>query len=548
MKIKKIKYQNLKGRSEEIELGAANLIFGNNFTGKTTIIDAIKLALLGYHPALDKTARGIFELSSDEVMEAEADFDDGRAVARAWQRDRMGKLTKREFIPRDWPNIPVVLLDANAYFGASDRGKTELLFSASKMNADPVKFASTIRGLKEIIPETTIAINGKTPQDWVNSALETVERLRSEAAASVKRYADTMQGLSALRDAEPVVLDADVQEQVRKKRAERETAQAKLRSAERRKDLHENTHTPEEGEVEELEEKSRRLGLQITNKEIEIGKAEARWDSLLNHRNCPMCGTEGKKWKPSAKAKKKAELEVLTKEKIELTRERFNTNRAVDERKPKLAEAREKLLKKDAAAVLECEEAVAGLNEEIASLESHAEAFVKDQADRRRLDEARAQHERYSIEEKRAKEAKTYLLKVKEQMTRELFAPILKVASKFTTGIFTGELLFHEGELGMIKREKRAEADYVSGWIPHRTFSGTEQAIAFAALQAALGATAPIKLVVMDELGRLDFDNKCKLMRNVLNALNDGTIDQFVGVDTDAEAAIGEGFTLIERR
>ena len=548
MKIKKIKYQNLKGRSEEIELGAANLIFGNNFTGKTTIIDAIKLALLGYHPALDKTARGIFELSSDEVMEAEADFDDGRAVARAWQRDRMGKLTKREFIPRDWPNIPVVLLDANAYFGASDRGKTELLFSASKMNADPVKFASTIRGLKEIIPETTIAINGKTPQDWVNSALETVERLRSEAAASVKRYADTMQGLSALRDAEPVVLDADVQEQVRKKRAERETAQAKLRSAERRKDLHENTHTPEEGEVEELEEKSRRLGLQITNKEIEIGKAEARWDSLLNHRNCPMCGTEGKKWKPSAKAKKKAELEVLTKEKIELTRERFNTNRAVDERKPKLAEAREKLLKKDAAAVLECEEAVAGLNEEIASLESHAEAFVKDQADRRRLDEARAQHERYSIEEKRAKEAKTYLLKVKEQMTRELFAPILKMASKFTTGIFTGELLFHEGELGMIKREKRAEADYVSGWIPHRTFSGTEQAIAFAALQAALGATAPIKLVVMDELGRLDFDNKCKLMRNVLNALNDGTIDQFVGVDTDAEAAIGEGFTLIERR
>ena len=108
--------------------------------------------------------------------------------------------------------------------------------------------------------------------------------------------------------------------------------------------------------------------------------------------------------------------------------------------------------------------------------------------------------------------------------------------------------MFHEGELGMIKREKRAEADYVSGWIPHRTFSGTEQAIAFAALQAALGATAPIKLVVMDELGRLDFDNKCKLMRNVLNALNDGTIDQFVGVDTDAEAAIGEGFTLIERR
>ena len=43
MKITRVDFANLKGATGPVVLGPATLIYGRNFTGKTTSIDAIKL-------------------------------------------------------------------------------------------------------------------------------------------------------------------------------------------------------------------------------------------------------------------------------------------------------------------------------------------------------------------------------------------------------------------------------------------------------------------------------------------------------------------------
>ena len=116
-------------------MGQATLIYGRNFTGKTTITDAIKLALLGYHPAVDKTAGGVMELASGDELKAAVVLDSGQLVGHVWQRVN-GKITKKDSVPLDWPEQPVAVLDAGAYFGLSDRGKVEYLFRVAKVEGD----------------------------------------------------------------------------------------------------------------------------------------------------------------------------------------------------------------------------------------------------------------------------------------------------------------------------------------------------------------------------------------------------------------------------
>src|SRR2546427_13006476 len=63
-----IEAENLKGEPFAYDLSRAVAIVGPNFAGKTRIIDAIRLALLGYLPELGKTNRATWGLSSGSPM------------------------------------------------------------------------------------------------------------------------------------------------------------------------------------------------------------------------------------------------------------------------------------------------------------------------------------------------------------------------------------------------------------------------------------------------------------------------------------------------
>ncbi len=102
------------------------------------------------------------------------------------------------------------------------------------------------------------------------------------------------------------------------------------------------------------------------------------------------------------------------------------------------------------------------------------------------------------------------------------FGPLLDRANRIFGHLLPTPLAYHEGELGSWR-------DGV--WVSHRIFSGTEKALAYASLQAALAAGSPIKVMIVDELGRLDDRNAVRLVDAALLAVQRGDIDTFIGID-----------------
>jgi hypothetical protein len=556
MKIKTIRYENLKGRSGECELGDATFIHGRNFKGKTTILDAVKLALLGYHPALDRTAQGVFSLCSGDKLEVVAAMDNGTDVLqRQWRRSN-GSVTKAAHLPLSWPDFPVAVLDADAYFAASDRGKSELLFKAVAAKQDP-KF--TMRTLdmvetnagREIADRLAANVDARchspTNNEWLGAACTIIEEMRSEAAADVRRYAGTLQGLGAIRSGDLEPLDVDVEEKLTEAmRVFEDAIRAEADAVVKRK-----------GETTELRGELEAETRRLRDRQQAVDALQARrrrvnedWESLMENDLCPVCGSAAEAFKSGASLVRAGEIGGIDAE-IAAAEEGLSAIRArIDKLNPKLG--RRQVFHDKAVDAAEMRTAEA--REAVSALERKRQRWANEQADKKRLAEARTEHEEAVRKEGRLKSAKAALLAAKSKAAESTFDPILKAADAFTRGIMPFRLSFNGAELGYWKGARFVSQVGVTpvnpagkNWVPWRTFSGTEQLIAFAALQAALAATSPVKIVVTDELGRLDVENKGRFLRNVAAAIKGGVIDQWIGVDTQISRAEDvQGFALVE--
>src|SRR5205814_7096872 len=92
---------------------------------------------------------------------------------------------------------------------------------------------------------------------------------------------------------------------------------------------------------------------------------------------------------------------------------------------------------------------------------------------------------------------------IQGQMVQEAFGSILADANRFCEGILLSNLDYNNDEIG------RWSSDESGGnWIPHRSFSGTEQLISCAGISVALTRQSPIRICLLDELGRLTVENK----------------------------------------
>jgi DNA repair protein SbcC/Rad50 len=118
-------------------------------------------------------------------------------------------------------------------------------------------------------------------------------------------------------------------------------------------------------------------------------------------------------------------------------------------------------------------------------------------------------------------EAVKVLERLQVKLVEESFKEILGKANRLTGGILPSLLEYKDGEIGRWNG---------GTWVSHKAFSGTEKALAYAAISVALAADAPCKIVMIDELGRLDTDNAKRLIERVAELISEGVIDQFIGV------------------
>ena len=136
------------------------------------------------------------------------------------------------------------------------------------------------------------------------------------------------------------------------------------------------------------------------------------------------------------------------------------------------------------------------------------------------------------------------LKKVVEAITRVrmdiiagAFEKLLEKAKPFTEGLLNSNLeySFEFGTVGrrVSKKDVAMQPHLEEGkFIPYQAFSGTEELLAFAGLSVALCQDSPIKLVILDEMGRMHQTLKYKVIKRMEELTKKKVIDQFIGVDT----------------
>ena len=176
------------------------------------------------------------------------------------------------------------------------------------------------------------------------------------------------------------------------------------------------------------------------------------------------------------------------------------------------------------------------LSTTLAELKEQQKAFDQYKADNKRKDELEQQLLLAQCQSEVFKSARDIAIEEQEKVVSTAFNDVLKIARKFTDGLLNSPLEFANGELGRRVSnmdEQNGNLAPIGSWISHETFSGTEELLAYAGFSVALAQSAPVKLIIMDELGRVRPELKLKLVDRMVQLVADGTIDQFIGIDCD---------------
>lgn len=158
------------------------------------------------------------------------------------------------------------------------------------------------------------------------------------------------------------------------------------------------------------------------------------------------------------------------------------------------------------------------------TLDEEIDAANAREAEKTRLASAEKERDEAAADQATAKSIGEILREIQSELVEEAFAPLLATANAIFGPVLKTPLAYHAGEIG-------TRRDGV--WVGHKTFSGTEKALAYAAIQCALAAKSRVRIMLLDELGRLTFENAELAAAAVAKAIDAGHLDQFLGIDPE---------------
>ncbi len=171
--ISKIEIQNLKGVSGTFALQPFNIVHSpRNGVGKTAIIDAVTLALLGWHPRYGKTAAAIYSIASDKSMSVIAHRGD-KQVSMSWVKTG-SKVTQTK---SEEPNTPACMLDFSSYQKLTARERAAFVFERSEIDPSTFNFSTVSNFLGTI----------DCSKDGARTAFEDMTELVRNSIATARR-------------------------------------------------------------------------------------------------------------------------------------------------------------------------------------------------------------------------------------------------------------------------------------------------------------------------------------------------------------------------
>lgn len=168
------------------------------------------------------------------------------------------------------------------------------------------------------------------------------------------------------------------------------------------------------------------------------------------------------------------------------------------------------------------------LKQQYADLSARHTTLVQLQQDLIRAGEAAEEHQLASAKVAVIKAVGAKLKERQAEMIAVLFGDLMKVANYFVSGIMEHALVFQDGRIGYVKQGR---------FVSHSTFSGTERALTYIAVTAALMREAPLRLVLLDEFD-IDAEVFPKVLDRLGDAVVDGVIDQVVVAHTAEPSAL----------
>ena len=214
MKIESIRIigmHNVKDRT--YNLNDMNYLFGQNGSGKSTVLQAIQLAVLGYIPGTDKTKSAIFAHANGDAMSVELHLDNGTKIIRQWYKTSKGIIEDFRSIPdvinpADYiGKLKIPIMDINAFLAmTANKMKDWFIDFLPDVDTGGIDWKSTLTSalpsFNEVLEPEFITECAAHADSLKGSTLECVRDMNtffkeslSECKAELSRVEHTVQSL-----------------------------------------------------------------------------------------------------------------------------------------------------------------------------------------------------------------------------------------------------------------------------------------------------------------------------------------------------------------
>lgn len=495
--ITKVGLLNFKGLNREIPLGPITVIRGGNMVGKTAVLSAVRIGLLGFDPDLGKQHVATQDAMSGKVMGVTLTFASGARFEHGW--DSKGyTVTPNSFTP-----APLEMLSLDEFFKITSKERAKYLISkcpTAPVNVDD--FRSLL--VRELISEgvqNTDAVLKPLVEFWQpldqRDAAKWMDLVATKSAAELtfnKRRLEEHRAAAASLAAQAI--DETPREIVQDQSAEI----AKV-TTERLK-----VHGNQLNATKVLAEAKAAVARITADGKRVYQDIVALKKELLEPPKCSRCGVvivcECQK-----DAAAKVEIKIASKDKLQ-------TKLISDLKTANLRVEVEAGVANQAAVDL------AAIDEKLNGLRVLQAKWEQERGRRSVTAEQSVKGDEY---ENAILGYKVIVKVIAEENVKRIersITPLLDTANLIIKPVINTTLKYEDGEFTFMRS---------GNVVRMKVMSGTERLAVFAGLQFALSAGSTPKILIVDELGRMTDGSLGRFLKAISDQIAAGTLTQFIG-------------------
>ncbi len=238
MKIKSVQISGMHNvEARTYDFNDIAYLFGKNGAGKSTVMQAIQLAILGYIPGTDKTNTAIFRHANCDMMSVSVTFDNGQKVTRLFKRS--GNSVKVTVLPDNFRpehilgELELPVFNFNEFASMTANKLKDWFIGFLPDEETSVNWPEELNCDKVTLPDDQELLDSalKLISDFNTNSLDTVRRFNEYCKTQVSNYKfeitrleGTMKSLVFYDDFDSSLSLDDVQEQIRVKEIELDIA------------------------------------------------------------------------------------------------------------------------------------------------------------------------------------------------------------------------------------------------------------------------------------------------------------------------------------